>query len=455
MTALPDLIIKGRRVVLPAGIMPAAVVVRNGRIEEVLTDGADLPALDIYDAGERLLMAGLIDSHVHINEPGRTSWEGFASATRAAAAGGVTMLADMPLNSDPVTTTVDALNRKIEAARPQLHVDCGFYGGIIPGNGGDVDPLIEAGVLGFKVFLIDSGIDEFPPVTRNDLTHVMDALVRAKIPLLVHAEIGSQVSVSGAADSYRTYLGSRPRSWEYEAIRLMVELCHEFGVSTHIVHLSSADPLPLIAKGRRNGWPFTVETCPHYLYFGAEDIASGQTQFKCAPPIRERENADRLWAGLQQGTIDFIVSDHSPCLPELKALEGGSFEAAWGGISSLQLSLAITWTEASRRGFSPMDISRWMSLGPARLLGLEDVKGKIAPGHDADLIVWDPDEELTVTEQMLLHRHKLTPYIGHTLQGVVHTTFLRGRVIFEDGEIVGSPSGRVQLRRWNGSDGGG
>ncbi|MCH8328472.1 MAG: amidohydrolase family protein, partial [Candidatus Marinimicrobia bacterium] len=302
------------------------------------------------------------------------------STTQAAAAGGITMLADMPLNSDPVTTTVDALNMKIAAARPQLHVDCGFYGGIIPGNGADVDPLIEAGVLGFKVFLIDSGIAEFPPVTREDLAHVADALVRADLPLLVHAEVGSHVIYSGSTDSYQTYLSSRPRSWEYEAIRLMIQLCHEFGLKTHIVHLSSADPIPLIDRGRRNGWPFTIETCPHYLYFAAEDIAAGQTQFKCAPPIRERENADRLWAGLKQGTIDFIVSDHSPCLPQLKGLEQGDFEAAWGGISSLQLSLPVTWTEASRRGFSPMDISRWMSQGPARLLGLDGVK---APSHPA------------------------------------------------------------------------
>ncbi len=374
-----------RRVVTPSGIRAAAVLIAGETIVDVIEPAAVPASYRIEDVGDRVVLPGLIDTHVHINEPGRTEWEGFVTATRAAAAGGITTLVDMPLNSSPVTTTAEALALKLEAARGKLSVDCGFYGGVVPGASGQVGPLIAAGVLGFKAFLCHSGIDEFPNATEADLRAVMPELARAGVPLLVHAELTGHSPIAAPATafecrSYARHLASRPREWEHDAIRLMIELCREFRCHVHIVHLSSADALPMIARAREEGLPLTVETCPHYLTFAAEEIPDGDPRFKCAPPIRERENRERLWEGLRQGLIDTIGTDHSPAPPELKHLDTGDVFRAWGGIASLQLALPAVWTEARRRGFTFTDLARWMALRPAELVGLYGRKGAIAPG---------------------------------------------------------------------------
>ena len=356
----------------------------------------------------------------------------------------------MPLNSSPVTTTAEALAIKIDAAYGKLWVDCGFYGGVVPDMSGHVDALIAAGVLGFKAFLCHSGIDEFPNATVADLRAVMPALSRAGVPLLVHAELtgpapsGAPTSVKDSR-SYARHLASRPREWEHEAIRLMIDLCREFRCHVHIVHLSSADALPMIAAARDEGLPLTVETCPHYLTFAAEEIADGDPRYKCAPPIRECENRERLWEGLRQGLIDTIGSDHSPAPPELKHLGTGDVFRAWGGIASLQLTLPAVWTEARRRGFTLAELAGWMSHHPAVLIGLSSRKGTIAAGHDADLVVFDPDTTFTVDPGALYHRHRATPYEGRTLEGRPLATYLRGRQVSSANCLSGSARGQAIL----------
>jgi allantoinase len=404
----------------------------------------------VEDAGDRVVLPGLIDAHVHINEPGRTEWEGFTTATRAAAAGGITTLVDMPLNSSPVTTTVDALALKILAAKSKLWVDCGFYGGIVTGISGQVESLHAAGVLGFKAFLCHSGIDEFPSVTVPDLRAVMPALARAGVPLLVHAELTGPSAISRPTSasecrSYARHLASRPREWEHDAIKLMIELSRQYGCRVHIVHLSSADALPMIARARGDGLPLTVETCPHYLTFAAEEIPDGDPRYKCAPPIRERENRERLWEGLRQGLIDTIGSDHSPAPPELKHLDSGDVFRAWGGIASLQLALPTVWTEARRRGFEIADLVLWMGHNPAKLVGISARKGEIAPGRDADLVVFDPESTFTVDRMALHHRHRATPYEGRELFGRVGATYLRGRAVYRSTGFSESPWGQTLL----------
>jgi allantoinase len=440
--------LRSRHVVTPSGIRAAAVVISGETIVDVVDLEASLPAgCRVEDVGDRVILPGLVDTHVHINEPGRTEWEGFETATRAAAAGGITTLVDMPLNSSPVTTTAEALALKIKAAEGKLRVDCGFYGGVVPGVREDVGPLIAAGVLGFKAFLCHSGIDEFPNATEADLRAVMPELVRAGLPLLVHAELVSPPLPSDPTTvdegrSYARYLASRPREWEHDAIRLMIELCREFGCHVHIVHLSSADALPMIGQARAEDLPLTVETCPHYLAFAAEEIPDGDTRYKCAPPIREGENRERLWEGLRDGLIDTIGSDHSPASPELKLLDAGDLSRAWGGIASLQLALPVVWTEARQRGFALEDIAEWMAWRPAKLVGLSGRKGAIAPGRDADLVVFDPDAEFTVNPAALHHRHRATPYEGRTLIGRVETTYLRGCEIYAAGGFPGPARGQ-------------
>ncbi len=442
-----EFFIRSKHVVTPEGTRDALVHVKNGRIEAV-TDARGVSAdLSYTDAGTLVVMPGLVDSHVHINEPGRTSWEGFETATRAAAAGGITTLVDMPLNSSPVTTTAASFRQKSSAARGKLRVDVGLYAGLVPGNASEVGPLADAGVLGIKAFLIDSGIEEFPPATEREIRAAMPAIAARKLPLLVHCELGG-ATPRAAQDprSYRDYLASRPRAWEQDAIALMISLCREYRCPTHIVHLSSADALPALSDARAEGLPLTVETCPHYLTFCAEEIADGDTRLKCAPPIRERENRERLWEGLREGIIDGIVSDHSPAPPELKCTDTGDFTQAWGGIASLQYGLPIVWTEARRRGFQYEDIVRWMSAFPARLAGLGGHKGRIAPGFDADLVVWDPDGVVTVTPDATHHRHAMTPYDGKTFTGAVATTYLRGRPVYHGGVFPGDPSGALVRR---------
>ena len=444
--SVPDLIIRGQRVVLPETVAPRSVHIREERIVFVGDYDDVVAGCEIVDAGESVVMPGLVDTHVHINAPGRTEWEGFRSATLAAAAGGVTTLVDMPLNSIPPTTTLAGFKTKLETARGDCFVDVGFWGGVVPGNTGELALMFEAGVVGFKCFLVPSGVDEFEHVTEADLREAMPELTRLGALLIVHAELPQSIRTEavGVAD-YQSFLASRPRVAENEAIELMIRLSREFDTRVHIVHLSSADAIPVLREAQATGVKITAETCPHYLHFAAEDVPAGATEFKCCPPIRERDNREELWDGLKDGTIDFIVSDHSPCPGEMKLRESGDFMKAWGGIASLQLRLPIVWTEARRRGFSLLDVTRWLCANPARQVSFEQRKGSIAVGHDADLVIWNPDAQFTVSPTALHHRHKITPYAGELLSGVVHQTFLRGRKIYDDGEFVDASLGQMLI----------
>ncbi|HEX8472554.1 MAG TPA: allantoinase AllB [Pyrinomonadaceae bacterium] len=449
---LPDFVIRGQRVVTPQGARPSAIHIRDGRIVAV---GAfdELPSgCASVDVGESVVMPGLVDSHVHVNEPGRTEWEGFETATRAAAAGGTTTIVDMPLNSIPPTTTGEGLRMKLAAAEGKCWVDVGFWGGVVPGNAKELRPLAQAGVTGFKCFLIHSGVEEFPHVTEDDLRPALKELARLGAVLIVHAEVPEPVDEAQLEATnldprrYATFLSSRPRRAEDEAVALMIRLCRETGARVHIVHHSSADSLPLLREARDEGLPLTVETCPHYLYFAAEDVPDGATEFKCCPPIRERENREQLWQALAAGIIDMVVSDHSPCPPEMKRKEQGDFLQAWGGISSLQWRLPLMWTLARERGFGLAHLTRWLSSAPAALAGLERRKGAIAVGFDADLCVWNAEAEFRVAPALIEHRHKLTPYAGHVLRGVVEETYLRGEKIFDRGRFASRPSGALLKR---------
>jgi allantoinase len=434
-------VFRSRRVVTPAGVGPASVHVEAGRIVAVAAWDALPAGTPVVDAGDAVIGPGVVDTHVHVNEPGRTDWEGFVTATRAAAAGGTTTLVDMPLNSIPATTTAAALAEKRGVAGGHVFVDVGFWGGVVPGNAGELAGLVAGGALGCKCFLVDSGVDEFPPVGRADLEPALAELRRLAVPLLVHAELAGPIDAAGAALAgadprrYATYLASRPPAAEAEAIALMVSLVRRVPARVHIVHHSAAAALPLLRAARADGLPISAETCPHYLTFAAEDIPDGATPWKCAPPIRERENRELLWRALAEGDLDLVASDHSPCPPAMKGVERGDFGAAWGGISGLQLALAATWTEARRRGFGLADLARWMSAAPARLAGLDDKKGTIAPGRDADLVIWRPEERFRV--ERVEHRHPLTPWAGRELDGVVESTWLRGDKVFDRGDITG------------------
>ena len=448
-----DFVIRGRRVVTREGCGAASVRVSGGKIQGV---GAfeDVPAgVELVEAGESVLMPGLVDSHVHVNEPGRTEWEGFATATRAAAAGGVTCVVDMPLNSIPPTTTRGNFAEKLAAAEGKCRVDVGFWGGVVPGNTGELAPLHEAGVVGFKCFLVPSGVEEFPHVTEEDLRPAMMELARLGAVLIVHAEVPApieealaEIEAADGGRAYRTFLRSRPCAAENEAVALMVRLCRETGARVHVVHHSSAEALPLLREARAEGLPFTSETCPHYLCFAAEEIPDGATEFKCCPPIRGRGNREQLWSALGEGLIDMVVSDHSPCPPVMKLREEGDFLRAWGGIASLQLRLPVVWTLAAERGFTLEHLARWLSAAPARLAGLDARKGAIAEGFDADFVVWNPEESFTVGPSTIEHRHKLTPYAGRTLRGGVEATYLRGEMVYESGAFGARPAGEL-LRR--------
>lgn len=438
--------IRSQRVVTPDGIGPAAVRIDGGKIAAVVEWDDVSFDKGLVDAGALAVMPGLVDSHVHVNEPGRTEWEGYETATRAAAAGGVTTIIDMPLNSVPATTTVSALKEKLAAAEGKCTVDVAFWGGVVPGNVAELAPMVERGVRGFKCFLIESGVDEFPHVSAADLQTAMPELARLDSVLLVHAELKETDLISaidGDPCDYETFLRSRPRSMEDAAVALMAELCRETGAAVHIVHHSSSDSLDLLRSAKAEGLPITVETCPHYLTLAAEDIARGSTHFKCCPPVRERENREKLWAAVADGTIDMIVSDHSPCIPELKKQETGDFMDAWGGISALQFSLPVMWTNFRNRGFDLADLTRLMSEAPAQLAGLENRKGKLAPGFDADIVIWDPDERFTLSTELIEHRHKLTPYEGLELYGRVHRTFVGGREVYANGKFANTIVGKL------------
>jgi len=441
-----------RRVVTPHGIKAAAVLVQDRRIFDVVPPD-QLPAqISVKDFGEAAILPGLVDSHVHINEPGRTEWEGFRTATRAAAAGGFTLLVDMPLNCLPTTTTVAALEAKRQAASGQCQVDWMAWGGVVSDNQEHVEGLAAAGVPGFKCFLIHPGIDGFTMVTEQELRSALPHVARTGLPLLVHAELPGPVDAAtrrlSQADwsKYATYLQSRPDEAEVSAIQLMISLCREYHFRLHIVHLATSQALDMLRTAKSDGLPVSVETCPHYLHLSSDKIPDGQTLFKCAPPIRSRENCEKLWRGLQEGVIDLVATDHSPCPPEMKRLSERNFRPAWGGISSLSLALPVMWTEASGRGFTLADIARWMAEAPARLAGCEARKGRLAKDFDADFLVFDPETEFIATEAHLYYRHRVSPYLGEKLLGAVKATYLRGNCVFADGTFPGDPSGR-ELRR--------
>ncbi len=446
MSGGPDLVLSSRRVVTPTGVRPARVHIRDGAIADVAPVDEPGPPADV-ELGELALLPGIVDTHVHVNEPGRTEWEGFATAGRAAASGGVTTLIDMPLNSDPVTVSVDALAAKVAAAEADCVVDFGFWGGLVPGSDEHLAALHEAGVLGFKCFLVDSGMPEFPPVSRRELETAMPRLRALDSPLLVHAEIDGPMEAArtevarwlssddSARRSYEAYAASRPEAAEVEAIEAVAGLAGETGCHVHVVHVSSRGGVDAIRSARASGAPVSGETCPHYLTFAAEEIPDGATAFKCAPPIRGARHRDALWNGLAAGTLSLVASDHSPCPPELKGLDRGDFFDAWGGISSLDVALPAVWSGARERGFGLEQIARWMSEAPSRLAGLEGRKGMVAPGLDADLVAFDPDGATVVSSGARRCRHGLTPYDGLRLAGRVVQVYVRGRLVY-DGEAI-------------------
>ncbi len=452
MSVARRLLVRARRVVLPEGERPACLVIEDGRIVRVDPHDAHYPSFDpahAIDARELVVLPGLVDSHVHANEPGRTDWEGLETATRAAAAGGITTVVDMPLNSLPPTNTPAALALKRAAATSKVTCDVAFWGGAVPGNAGEFAALVDGGVCGFKAFTIDSGVPEFPPLDEPALAGALAECVRLGATLIVHAEAAGPIAAAaphGTPRSYASWLSSRPQAAEVEAITTLVRLMRAHGGQVHVVHLSAADALPVIAAAQAEGLALSAETCPHYLALTAEDIPDGATLCKCAPPIREAENRERLWAGLAKGTIALVASDHSPSPPDGKALDTGDFGKAWGGVSSLGLGLPVVWTEAARRGHTLVDVVRWMALAPARLVGLDDRKGALAPGMDADFCLFDPDAEWTVEPAQLHMRHKITPYAGKTLRGRVRSTWLRGERIYEDGQFTEGARGQLLAR---------
>jgi len=438
------LALRSTRVVLPDGVRAATVHVRDGVIAAIDDAGA------ATDLGDLVVMPGLVDTHVHVNEPGRTHWEGFETATRAAAAGGVTTLVDMPLNSIPATTSLAALEEKRRAAAGRCRVDVGLWGGVVPGNTGELQPLWDAGVLGFKCFMVPSGVEEFGHVGEAELREAMPVLAELGAPLLVHAEAPAAIAVAagpaGDPREYATYLRSRPDAAEVEAVELVIALCREYRTRVHIVHVASARVLPLLRRARGDGLPITAETCPHYLHFAAGEVPDGRTEHKCAPPIRDAGTREALWLALAEGDLDLVATDHSPCPPEMKGLDAGDFFSAWGGIASLQLGLSVTWTGARARGCGLDRMAEWLCAAPARLAGLSSRKGAIAVGRDADLVVWDPEASQRVDGAALQHRHPITPYHDVVLSGVVRKTYVRGTLIYDEGGFPGEPGGRILMR---------
>jgi allantoinase len=441
-----------RRVVTPQGIQAAVVLVQDGLIVDLVPRDQLPTQIPVKDFGEAAILPGLLDSHVHINEPGRTEWEGFRTATRAAAAGGYTLLVDMPLNCLPPTTTVAALEAKRKAASGKCSVDWMAWSGVVSDNQNHIEDLAAAGVPGFKCFLIHPGIEGFTMVTERELRAALPHVARTGLPLLAHAELPGPVDAAtqrlAEADwsKYATYLDSRPDEAELSAIRVLLSLCREYQFRLHIVHLSTYLALDMLRAAKSEGLPVSVETCPHYLHLSSDHIPDGQTLFKCAPPIRSRENCEKLWQGLREGVIDLVATDHSPCPPEMKRLDERNFRTAWGGIASLSLALPVLWTELSRRKFTLVEIARWMAEGPARLAGCERQKGRIAKGYDADLVVFDPEAKFVATQDHLHYRHRTSPYLGEELRGIVKATYLRGDCVFEGGSFPGEPLGR-EMRR--------
>lgn len=432
-------------------MIPACIEIKNELIHAIHPYGY-VPDCPVKDYGNNVIMPGLVDSHVHINEPGRTEWEGFNTATQAAAAGGITTLVDMPLNCIPVTTTKAAFQEKLAAVHDKLWVDCGFWGGVIPDNIDELDALLNEGVLGVKSFLIDSGVEEFPNVEAKDIRLALPILAKHNVPYLIHAEIDCGSHDDDVInEKYDSFLASRPKKWENDAVSLMLDMARESKVNgdnnkIHIVHLSSAEALNTIAEAKAEGLNFTAETCPHYLTIASENIPDGKTLFKCCPPIRENANREQLWQAVKDERISFIVSDHSPCTPQLKHIDTGDIEKAWGGISALQFGLPLIWTEAKGRGFSLVDLARLMSYETAKFAGLDKIKGQIAEGYHADILIVDSDASFTISTDMIKHKHKITPYVGRHVVGKILTTFVRGQTVFKDDEFIHAPIGQPLLK---------
>ncbi|KAM8954477.1 allantoinase, mitochondrial-like [Pelodytes ibericus] len=442
-------LIRSKRVVIGKEVSPADILIDDGKIVKIVTWGRQPPASgpQLLDVGDLVVMPGVIDPHVHVNEPGRTDWEGFHSATRAAAAGGITTIVDMPLNSIPPTTTLSNFHTKRKAADGQCFVDVAFWGGVIPDNQMELVPMLHAGVAGFKCFLIHSGVPEFPHVNLMDLHAAMLELQGTNSVLLFHAELNDLTDEPIREDPvlYETFLRSHPDHMEVAAVQIVADLCLQYKVRCHIVHLSSIKALPIIRRAKQAGAPITAETTHHYLSLCAENIPPGATYYKCCPPIRDLNNKEALWNALQQGHIDMVVSDHSPCTPDLKLLQDGDFMGAWGGICSLQLGLSLFWSSARGRGFTLPDVSRLLSGNPAKLCSLDNCKGSIKVGHDADFVIWDPDKEFQVQEVKLHHKNKLTPYLGFRLRGEVLTTIVRGILVYHKGRHFSKPCGKQAL----------
>jgi allantoinase len=441
--------IKTQRLGLPDGIRPGIMLVRGGKIESILPYDEHAEGNNQLDAGDALVFPGLTDCNVHLNEPGRTEWEGFDTGTQAAAAGGITTLVDMPLNSSPVTISEAALRQKIQASEGKLNVNCGFWGGIVPGNADKLDDLLSAGASGLKAFLSHSGIDEFPNSLEDELRKALLILKKHNKPLLVHCEIESsnpaQEELKKNPRSYQAWLASRPDDWEVKAIEMLIRLCRETGSRCHIVQLATKEALPMIRAAKKEGLPLTAETCTHYLFFDADEIGDGQVEYKCAPPIRKKDTQDALWEALKDGTLDFLASDHSPAPPDVKQLESGDFSKAWGGIAGVQFSLPAFWAKASERGFAVESILKYWAEGPAAFIGTSQRKGKLAAGYDADILIWNPEETWTLQESDILHRHKICPYTGKTLRGRVLKTFVSGQLVYDSGRFLLLATGEAIL----------
>jgi allantoinase len=421
------------RVYISGSLIPAVIIYENGVIVDI-RDKTDIPSGCIYqDVGNLVIMPGLIDTHVHINEPGRTDWEGFNTATQAAAAGGITTVIDMPLNCIPVTTSRDAVNVKKACLKDQIWVDIGFHGGVIPDNIDELKPMIDMGINSFKAFMIDSGVDEFPASDYATLDKAMPILAKGNATLLVHAELDNSTEDFKPSDnsSYQEFLASRPDDWEVDAISSIIGLSKKHDCKVHIVHLSSAKAIKLIQQAQNDKVKITSETCPHYLTLSSDSIPDGDSRFKCCPPIRNNDNQNKLWDGLEDGTIDFIVSDHSPCTPALKRLEEQNLWEAWGGISSLQFGLSLIWTAIQKRGYDISHLVKWMCEHPARLVDLEKIKGKIQIGFQADLVIWNPEATHTIKKSDILFKNKMSAYEEHQVLGVVEQTLLRGESIYQ------------------------
>lgn len=443
--------LKSKKVIINDAMIAACVEIKDELIHAIHPFNQSLNCV-VEDLGENVLMPGLVDTHVHINEPGRTEWEGFNTATQAAAAGGITTLVDMPLNCIPVTTTKAAFMKKLNAVKDKLWVDCGFWGGVIPDNINELDELLSAGVLGVKSFLIDSGIAEFPNVEPKDIRLALPVLAKHDVPYLIHAELDcGDHNDPMIGDRYQSFLESRPKKWENNAVSLMVDLARQAKAEghnnkIHIVHLSSDEALTIISQAKAEGLLFTAETCPHYLTIAAENIPDGKTLFKCCPPIREENNRQNLWQAIKQGVISFIVSDHSPCTPQLKRMDSGDLEKAWGGISALQFGLPLIWSEAKQRGFELFEISRLMSFETAKFAGLDKIKGKISVGYHADFLIFDLQSNFVINNDMIKHRHKITPYVGRKVSGQIRQTYVRGKKVYDNDQFVDKPVGRPLLK---------